>query len=110
MHMFLCNGPPDPWLAITFGGNVTRRHTRALAGLAGAALVVSLAPMGAQAKDAAPPASDTKASTAKKDDLPNPLGGRPVSSAAATAARSSSGTASGWWATSRAARTPWRGS
>ena len=53
---------------------MTRRHTRALAGLAGAALVVSLAPMGAQAKNAAPPANDTKASTAKKDDLPNPLG------------------------------------
>ncbi|KGN42493.1 immune inhibitor A domain-containing protein [Knoellia aerolata] len=53
---------------------MTQRHTRALAGLAGAALVVSLAPMGAQAKDAAPPAADTKASTKKQDDLPNPLG------------------------------------
>ena len=51
--MFLCNGTPDPWRAITLGGTVTQRHTRALAGLAGAALVVSLAPMGAQAKDAA---------------------------------------------------------
>lgn len=36
--------------------------------------MVSLAPMGAQAKDAAPPASDAKASTMKQDDLPNPLG------------------------------------
>ncbi|MFW5470010.1 immune inhibitor A domain-containing protein [Knoellia sp. CPCC 206435] len=53
---------------------MTQRHTRALAGLAGAALVVSLAPMGAQAKDAAPPASDPKASNTKHDDLPNPLG------------------------------------
>ena len=53
---------------------MTRRHTRTLAGLAGAALVVSLAPMGAQAKDTAPPAHDAKASTLKKDDLPNPLG------------------------------------
>ncbi|EAP99397.1 putative secreted protease [Janibacter sp. HTCC2649] len=36
--------------------------------------MVSLAPMGAQAKDAAPVAKDAKASTQKKDDLPNPLG------------------------------------
>lgn len=36
--------------------------------------MASLAPMGAQAKDAAPPAHDAKASTMKKDDLPNPLG------------------------------------
>ncbi|MFC7489056.1 MULTISPECIES: immune inhibitor A domain-containing protein [unclassified Knoellia] len=54
---------------------MTRRHTRALAGLAGAALVVSLAPMGAQAKDAAPPADNKAASEAHRDhDLPNPLG------------------------------------
>ncbi|MEO7268879.1 MAG: immune inhibitor A domain-containing protein [Knoellia sp.] len=53
---------------------MTRRHSRALAGLAGAALVVSLAPLGAQAKEVVPQASDHKASTQKKDDLPNPLG------------------------------------
>ncbi|KGN34556.1 protease [Knoellia sinensis KCTC 19936] len=55
---------------------MTRRHSRALtglAGLAGAALVVSLAPMGAQAQPSAPPA-EQKASAKKHDDLPNPLG------------------------------------
>ncbi len=52
---------------------MTIRHTRALAALAGAALVVSLAPMGAQATDGAPPA-EGKASTKKQDDLPHPLG------------------------------------
>ena len=51
---------------------MTRRHTRTLAGLAGAALVVSLAPMGAQAKDTAPPAHDAKASPQTQGPPVNP--------------------------------------
>ncbi|WP_353953497.1 immune inhibitor A domain-containing protein [Knoellia sp. S7-12] len=54
---------------------MTRAHSRALAGLAGAALVVSLAPLGAQAKDTAPPSDPQAASESHRDhDLPNPLG------------------------------------
>lgn len=52
---------------------MTSRHSRALAALAGAALVVSLAPMGAQATQAAPPA-DGPSKAHQQDDLPNPLG------------------------------------
>ncbi len=52
---------------------MTTRHSRALAALAGAALVVSLAPMGAQATESAPPA-DGASKAHKQDDLPNPLG------------------------------------
>ena len=49
---------------------MTISHTRALAGLAGAALVVSLAPMGAQAAEAPP--VDGKSASVKRDELPNP--------------------------------------
>lgn len=49
---------------------MTRRHTRALAGVAGAALFVGLAPMGAQA-DTAPPA-EGKSAAVHRDELPNP--------------------------------------
>ena len=52
-----------------------RRHTHVVSGLAASALVLTLAPMSATAgTSAAMPPEDKAASTARHDDLPNPLG------------------------------------
>ncbi|CAM3930233.1 immune inhibitor A domain-containing protein [Janibacter anophelis] len=52
-----------------------RRHTYVVSGLAASALVLTLAPMSASARTTAGVAPDDRsASTARHDDLPNPLG------------------------------------
>ena len=52
-----------------------RRHTHVVSGLAASALVLTLAPMAASAGTTAGVApEDPAASTARHDDLPNPLG------------------------------------
>lgn len=52
-----------------------RRHIHVVSGLAASALVLTLAPMSATAgTSAAMPPEDKAASTARHDDLPNPLG------------------------------------
>ena len=52
-----------------------RRHSTALAGIATSALILTMAPTSASAGSTpAPPQGDEKASSARMDNLPNPLG------------------------------------
>ncbi|KRE38016.1 protease [Janibacter sp. Soil728] len=51
-----------------------RRHTYVVSGLAASALVLTLAPLSATAGTTAVAPDDSAASTARHDDLPNPLG------------------------------------
>jgi immune inhibitor A len=53
---------------------VKRRHTYVVSGLAASALVLTLAPLSANAGTTAVATDDPAASTARHDDLPNPLG------------------------------------